>query len=87
MNTATQPKLLPSRIMNRTHAKPYLRKVELDGLIGHRELVLATAIGHAILIGMERKERGRLLRTFLLIVSGLVTFIGVTQLAIQLQKG
>ena len=76
-------------VQHRRVRRPRLEKPEranLNEIAGYEMLVLASAIGSSVVRSFELRERKRFVRIFLLIVSGLVTAIGVINLTIQLFK-
>lgn len=53
---------------------------------GYDQLVLATAVAEAAFHGLHIKKKREFKQTLFLIVSALVTFIGIGELTVQLLK-
>lgn len=68
----------------RSQSNSRLKRAELSDIAASETLVLATAMAQAVLSGLEMKERRKMRRLLLLIVSGLVLLIGLTRLTILL---
>jgi hypothetical protein len=70
----------------RIRSETQLRKADLTAIAGDEMLVLAACLGNSIIAGLELKEKKRVRRFVLLIVSAVATAIALTNLAMQLLK-
>jgi len=69
----------------RNRSGKQLKKAELSDVAASETLILATAMAHAVLEGLDLKERRKFRRLLLLIACGLaVSLVGTARLAIIL---
>jgi hypothetical protein len=82
MSKETFVEVEPIQRRSRSQSDKQFEKTELNDVAAHSTLVLATAMANAVLSGLELRERKKLRRLAIMIVSGLVVIIGLGQLAI-----
>jgi hypothetical protein len=86
MKNATRPIMLQGRFVGQDRSVRQIRRKALDCAVDPA-LVLVTTIGQSLINRLEKREKDRFVRAFLLIAGGFVSLFGVMQLAVQLVKG
>ena len=71
-----------TRTINRNHPPGRLRRAELSDIAASEMLVLGACIAESVVRSLDLRERMKIRRLVIMIVSGMCVAIGLTQLAI-----